>query len=264
MKCGKRRRQRNDIIIMPQPLERIVKKKRMKKRRRDFKVKCQKKMIAQRVEWSSSFQQRHVHWTRNTRGASHPSSSSFISSFLFTLRFLVSKRSTISRDGKTEPRGPSTIAFSIFFLFSSFEALVGPWRDGQPDGILRGFRTKEMKREDSRIERKREWLGLSFLRLSLPLGNRGVQEKVVPRKRRRFDPSPISHSFFFIFFSFPSFFRLFWSKIAECKKKEERTTTCPLVPSHQYTHTSPLRIRWRRRAEGGRGGSLCKGSITWY
>jgi len=31
MKCGKRRRKRNDIIIMPQPLERIVRKEENEK-----------------------------------------------------------------------------------------------------------------------------------------------------------------------------------------------------------------------------------------
>ena len=57
MKCGRRKRKRDDIAIS-QSLERIARKERerenerMKKRRRDFKVKCQKKMIAQRVEES--------------------------------------------------------------------------------------------------------------------------------------------------------------------------------------------------------------------
>jgi len=104
---------------------------------------------------------------------------------------------------KSEPREPSTIVFSIFFFIL---ILWCPRRSVA--GRTTGWNIKRLpdKRDEARgLENwEKEWLGSSFLRLSLPLGNRGVQEKVVPRKRRRFDPSPISHSFFFhllLFFS---------------------------------------------------------------
>ena len=62
--------------------------------------------------------------------------------------------------GRTVPKA-TTVSSKPFFLSRSLAPVRASvaGREGQPGGILRGFRTKEMKREvwrDERIGRERE------------------------------------------------------------------------------------------------------------